>query len=481
VLPLPSPDARHVLSRFTYGVSEEVVADLYSFGDGAAATTAWFEKQLQPESIPDDYAASIRSWWPHLWWSPKKQWEEDQRGGMQGWQFQDDFIRWTIVNRMYSKRQLLEVMTEFWSNLLHVPAPLGKTFPQRVAYDGTIRVHALGRFEDLLVAAVLHPAMLCYLDNATSTCDAPNENLGREVLELHSVGHEAGITQDDVIGSTRILTGWRVDTRTTWEGYYSTEDHYVGPVKVFDFTDPNDSPDGRALTKRYLRWLARHPQTSRRIAERLAIRFVSDTPSDTLIADLAKVFRSSGTDIKATLRALIAHPEFKAAKQSKARTPSDDLINSYRVLQIGMDPPKRATDAAARILISAKVMGQKPFDWPAPNGFPETSEAWSSASRVLGSWLVHRQLSLASVPASGVHFRPIEEWFPQLPCRFDAFVSHVAGAVLAMPAPKRLIKAAAQACGVATDEIVRPDSVVAQGRFRLLMLALLDTPEHMSR
>jgi uncharacterized protein (DUF1800 family) len=416
-----------------------------------------------------------------VWWSPQKQWEEDQRGGLQGWEIQDDFIRWSIVNRIYSKRQLLEVMTEFWSNLLHVPAPLGKAFPQRAAYETTIRSNALGRYDDLLVAAILHPAMLCYLDNATSTCDAPNENLGREVLELHTVGDEAGITQDDVIGSTRILTGWRVDSRTTWERYYSPDDHYVGPVKVFDFADPNDSPDGRAVTERYLRWLASHPQTARRVAERLAIRFVSDTPSDTLIADLASAFRSSGTDIKATLRALIAHPEFKAARQSKVRTPSDDLINSYRVMQIEMDRPKQVTDAANSILVSAKVMGQKPFDWPAPDGFPETSEAWSSASRILGSWLVHRQLTVGNVPSTGVHFRPLEEWLPELPCRFDALVTHVGAALLAMTVSPTLIQAAAQACGADSDEIIQPDSVVVQGRFRLLMLALLDTPEHMSR
>ena len=100
----------------------------------------------------------------------------------------DDYARWVLMRRMTSKRQLLEVMTEFWENHLHVAAVRRRAVQHRVDYGNTIRKHALGRFDEMLLATTTHPAMLIYLDAAESTKEHPNENLGRELLELHTVG-----------------------------------------------------------------------------------------------------------------------------------------------------------------------------------------------------------------------------------------------------------------------------------------------------
>jgi uncharacterized protein (DUF1800 family) len=244
----------------------------------------------------------------------------------QGWEVSTDFQRWTMMRRIFSQRQLLEVMTDFWSNLLHVAAPHDKAWPWRLRYDTTIRVHALGRFEDLLHAAITHPAMGCYLDNASSTRDALNENLGRELLELHTVGLDGGYTEDDVRSSAMMLTGYRVDVRGSYRAAYAPVDHHRGLLRIMDFADLNADADGRAATRRYLRHLARHPATARRIAHRLCVQFVSDEPSAALVTTVAAAFTAAGTAIVPTLRALIATPEFATPSARRSaplrRTPS---------------------------------------------------------------------------------------------------------------------------------------------------------------
>lgn len=476
-LPVPSTEDRHLLSRFSFGVTPDLVAD----ADAAGGARAWFDEQLD-DPPPDGAAEDMADWWPHLWWSAEDLADADNGGDISSHEVQSDFARWTLLRRIYSKRQVLEVMADMWSNLLHVPAPLSKSFPHRMSYDTAIRDNALGRFDDLLIAADLHPAMLCYLDNARSSAEAPNENLGRELLELHTVGSESGFTEDDVHDSTMILTGWMVDMFQTWEPYYSPEDHYVGRVTVMDFTDKNDSTDGEKLTEDYLRWLAQHESTADRVCRRLAVRFVSDDPSDGLVSDLAKVFVDSGTDIKETLRALVDHPEFEAAVGLKVRTPSEDTVNTYRVTGVEIDPPEGVTgEASEAILGLSEDMGQRPFDWERPDGFPDVADAWSSASRVLGSWKVHRNAAVGNFPQIGITYLPTEEWLPDLPAPFSTVVDHVSRRILAREASDAIIDAAATAADASPDEEVTSDSGVVLHRFAQVITAVLDTPEHMTR
>ena len=243
-----------------------------------------------------------------------------------------NYSRWCLLRRIYSQRQVLEVMTEFWENHLHVPVYDDGVWMYRSQYGKVIRSHALGRFDQMLVAAITHPAMGISLDNANSTKKAPNENLGRELLELHTLGR-GNYTEDDVKSSARILTGYRVDLWRTWNATYDTGSHWTGAVKVVDFTHRNSEPDGRPVAEEYLTYLARHPRTASRIARKLAVRFVSDAPSAALVAHLAKVFLDNDTEIEPMLRALVAHPEFKASAAMKVRTPTDDVVATHRVLR----------------------------------------------------------------------------------------------------------------------------------------------------
>jgi Protein of unknown function (DUF1800) len=478
--PVPTPRQRHLLSRFSYGVTPGLVRQMRRAG----GPDAWFRQQLHPPRIDDRRAAAMRSWFPHLDRSPGALWRLSKSpGGPEGWEILADFVRWTLLRRAYSNRQVLEVMTEFWSNLLHVPAPgEAKAFPHRIAYDAVIREHALGRFDELLYAAITHPAMGCYLDNARSTKRTPNENLGREVLELHTVGRLAGYTEEDVLSSARILTGWHVDLWDTWRASYRPEDHYVGEVRVMGFADANRDPDGRAVTRRYLHHLAHHPATARRIAERLAVQFVSDDPPADLVQHLKRVYLRTGTDISATLRALVAHPAFARSAGAKVRTPAQDLVATIRVLGItATRPTGRRTDLASAIIWQAEAMGEQPFHWPTPDGPPLVNDAWTSVSRMLGCWRAHLTLAGRFWPKTAMRTRRPLQWMPPLPARFDVVVDHVCRQLLARPANDALIATASLAVGIPRRERITPDHRLVTWQTPWLLQALLDTPEHMTR
>ena len=474
---VPTAADRHLLTRFSYGVTPELVDRAYAAG----GARRWFERQLTPTTIPDQRAGAMRSWFPYLDKTPQQLWAANLDGVREGWEVGADLQRWTLLRRAFSTRQVHEQMTEFWSNLLHVQAPNGKAWPFRSDYDTTVRKHALGRFDDMLVACVLHPSMGCYLDNAQSTSVDLNENLGREVLELHTVGINAGYTEAQVVHSARILTGWRVDERKTWNVYYSEADHSTGPVQVLGFSDPNGSRDGRELSGRYLRHLARHPATATRVARRLCTRFISDAPSKAVVAHVAQAFTQSGTDIKATLRALTSHPEFAASIGAKTRTPTDDAVATIRAVGVAPQRPVEFDDFANAFVFQVGNMGQQPFDWPRPDGFPDVADAWTGVSRMIGSWQAHWQLAGGYYPRGAATYRSHAQWLPTLPVTFAELVDDVSRRLLARPATAQLKRAATAYTGIQPAERISRPSDISEYRLAKLVTVVLDTPAHMSR
>ncbi|CUR61567.1 hypothetical protein NOCA1260005 [metagenome] len=278
-LQLLTPSQRHLVTRFGYGVDATLAKDVARAG----GAQAWFERQLtRPGSFPDAAADSVRRWWPDLDRKPSDLWQRQVQEVRGGWEVMADYGRWLLVRRIRTRRPVLEKLTEFWEAMLHVPVSGDAQFTWRVDYGDTIRAHALGRFDEMLVATTTHPAMLIFLSAATSTKTAPNENLGRELLELHTLG-AGNYSEDDVKASARILTGWHVDLWESWAASYVKEDHYRGRVKVKGFSDKNAKGDGRQVTKDYLRYLAHHPLTAHHVAERLATKFVRDDPPQALV------------------------------------------------------------------------------------------------------------------------------------------------------------------------------------------------------
>jgi uncharacterized protein (DUF1800 family) len=203
-----------------------------------------------------------------------------------------------------------------------------------------IRAHALGKFSDMLRASAKHPAMLTYLNNAESTKDNPNENYGRELLELHTVGLDAGYTEDEMRTSALILTGLGVhwyDEVDDGTFHYDAENHYTGSVKVLGWSSKNASAsNGLTVALDYVDYLAHHPSTARRISTKLCQRFVSDTPPAALVDEMAATYRHNDTAIAPVLRVLFNSNAFHAAKGQKVLRPMQDVISTLRIL--GIEP-----------------------------------------------------------------------------------------------------------------------------------------------
>jgi len=334
----------------------------------------------------------------------------------------------------------------------------------------------------MLVAAITHPAMGISLDNASSTKRAPNENLGRELLELHTVGR-GNYTEDDVKNSARILTGYRVDRWKTWNARYDTASHWTGPVTVMGFTHANAAADGRPVAEAYLTYLAHQPATARRLARKLATRFVSDTPSDALVNHLADVYLANDTAIIPVLKALVAHPEFAAAGP-KVRTPTDDVIATYRALDVTVKRPVDDNSTANSMLWHTQAIGQTPFEWARPDGPPESGAAWSAASRMLASFQVHYSMAGGWWPKKDAVYHPLKDWVPLADgdsMRFDALVEHLSRRILCRAASKRVTDACCLTTGLAADTKITTGHQLVKWGMPTLLTTLLDSPEHMSR
>lgn len=466
---------RHLALRFSYGLTPDLRRDVHALG-----ASTWFERQLSPRKISDGKADDLGAWWPSLDRTPLDLWQRTQSEVEPGWQVMEDYARWVLMRRITSKRQLLEVMTEFWENHLHVPVDADGVFTHRVPYGKALRSGALGKFSDLLFTATTHPAMGIYLNNAESTAAAPNENLGRELLELHTVGR-GNYSENDVKDSARILTGWRVDVWKTFAAKYSPEDHATGAVKVLGFKDSNKSGDGRKLTRRYTDYLATHPKTAERIARRLAVKFVRDDPPQSLVNALAKVYLKHDTAIVPVLEALVASPVFKASRGTKVRDPGEDVVATWRALQVKVRKPVSQESGAEAILWQTSDLGARPFSWSRPDGAPITNAAWASTGRMTGSWRMHYAMAGGWWPRNELHYKPPKNWLPGNKVRFDDLVEHLSQQLLSRPATKQLTEACCQALGVKQSTRIDKEHAVVQWQMPLLLTTLLDSPAHMTR
>ncbi|HXW26900.1 MAG TPA: DUF1800 family protein [Xanthobacteraceae bacterium] len=275
-----------------------------------------------------------------------------------------------------------ERLVWFWSNHFCVSADKGQVRALAGAYEReAIRAHVLGRFADMLVAVESHPAMLVYLDNARSIGPDSiagrnqnkglNENLAREILELHTLGVRTVYTQTDVTNFAKVITGWTVvpprqDPARGGEFTFNARMHEPGDQTVIGRIYPDGEIDqGRAV----LADLARHPATAQHIAIKLARAFVTDAPPPALVERLAKRFRDTDGNLKELARTLVSAPEAWAAPREKLKPPGVWFVAALRAT--GVTPPD------IRPVIQAQNMLGEPL-WrpPAPKGFPDDSAAW---------------------------------------------------------------------------------------------------------
>ncbi|GAB3238924.1 DUF1800 domain-containing protein [Kineosporia babensis] len=360
-----------LIGRATYGRTAASDRSIERLG-----ASAWLERQLRPAKIKDPKGQAVDAQFPDLKWSIAQ-----ARAGLEvgSWDLMMDVCTHHLGRALFSSRELFEVMVDFWSNHLNIACPGGDVWDTRHRYQiDVIRKHALGTFEDLLLASAFHPAMLTFLDGTNSSKEAPNENYAREVLELHTVGVNGGYTEKDIQRSALLLTGW-----TFWDGKrkYEPQRHHTGRIKAFGFSIANaDAAKGPVAQRKYLRHLARHPKTARNIATKLATHFVSDSPPKSLIDSLAKVYTKHGTAIGPVLRALFTSPEFAASSGEKIRRPMEQVVASARVLGV-----KNGSNAKALtdMYYIVKDAGHGPLGWSMPNGYADRASAWQSPAGAL--------------------------------------------------------------------------------------------------
>lgn len=366
------------------------------------------------------------------------------------------FVSQKILRATYSNNQLREVLTDFWFNHFNVSLTKPDCAMYIPAYErDVIRPNVFGKFDNLLISTAKSPAMLFYLDNFSSQANAfeqqqnmmgmmenrvgndknklaaleklkkskkaqgLNENYAREVMELHTLGVDGGYTQTDVTQAARVLTGWTINPtdKDGYGGVFQKMIDKVGKDKleekgfVFDgdflfAQNRHDTGDKIVLGKKFsnngykegvelLEMLAHHPSTAKFIATKIAVRFVNDNPSKTLIDKMTKTFLSKDGDIKQILLTMVAAPEFwsKDALRGKTKSPFELAISSVRSLDADLVQPYQLYGWINK-------MGQKMYYYQAPTGFPDRAQYWINTGALLNR--MNFGLALASQKIPGI-------------------------------------------------------------------------------
>ena len=316
-----------------------------------------------------------------------------------------------VLRAILSERQLQEVMTDFWYNHFNVDIRKEATQWYTPTYErDVIRAHALGRFRDLLLATAQHPAMLFYLDNWSSigpdsfAAGRPNqkkqqrglnENYGREVMELHTVGVNGGYSQADVTNLAKILTGWTIDQPQQGGGFvFDPRKHEPGAKQWFG---QKVSEDGYVEGQRALEWLAAQPQTAHFISYKMAQRFVADDPPEELVDRMAKTYLSTDGDIKEVLRTMVHSPEFNSQKyyRVKVKTPLEFVASVFRATDTNPSNPGALVGVIGR-------MGEPLYQMQPPTGYSTTADRWMNSAALVDR--LNFSLQFANSKVGGIKF-----------------------------------------------------------------------------
>jgi len=282
-----------------------------------------------------------------------------------------------VLRAVMSRRQLAEVLVDFWMNHFNVTAgSSGRTKYDISPYDRiALRPHVLDDFETLLVADAKSPAMGDYLDNRRNWAGLINENYSRELLELHTVSVTGPYTETDVVELARCLTGWLENYANAVDGFaYDPDLHDQGAKTVMGVSIPANGGMNDGLTM--LDFLAHHPDTARFIARKLIVRLLSESPPQRLVDEAAGVFLGTGGDLRAVVESIVMSPEFLTFPQyrkSKVKRPLHFFASSIRAL--GADPTGFNTN---NIRNRVAQLGEDLYEAGPPTGYPDVSAYWIS-------------------------------------------------------------------------------------------------------
>jgi uncharacterized protein (DUF1800 family) len=420
----------HALNRLGFGPRPGQVELIEKTG-----LENWIQAQLHPENIGDPVADARLAEFPALRLSAAELLDQyppqdvaakrlgmkvdeyqkhlqdlaKQPGGTNTLPFKDqneivnDVMEAKMIRAVYSERQLEEQLSDFWFNHFNIFIYKDTDRWYLIPYErDAIRPHALGKFRDLLEAIAKSPAMLFYLDNSSSADPHAfdrmkqhpvrtrpgeklpplgpkrglNENYGRELMELHTLGVDGGYKQEDVIEVARAFTGWTiVSPRENPVFYFDRRIHDPDPKRVLG---KNIKGGGIKDAEQVLDLVVKNQHTARHISLQLAEHFVSDDPPPTLVARMAKTFEKSKGDIRAVMTTMIYSPEFwsRAAFRAKVKTPFELVVSTTRALGADVDQPLQLAQWVSRI-------GEPLYQCLTPNGYSDKAVAWVSTGALL--------------------------------------------------------------------------------------------------
>ncbi len=393
----------------------------------------------------------------------------------------DDLRQGKVFRALYSSKQLEEVLVDFWFNHFNVFEGKQSVRPVLADYErNAIRPHVLGHFKDLLLATAQHPAMLYYLDNWESLAPGAfeigpfagppnqmaqqmqrqarglNENYGRELMELHTLGVDGGYTQQDVIDVARCFTGWTIrQPNTKPEFVFAGFMHDSGEKTILGhkIAAGGGIEDGMQV----IDILARHPATARFISRQLAQRFVADDPPQALVNRMAATFTKTNGDLRAVLELMFASPEFlsEAAWQAKVKSPLEMMVSAARAL----DSTVVDTNTLVQLISS---LGEPLYGKVEPTGFPNTTDAWLNTANLMGR--MNFAVQLASARIAGIT--------PKLPEGTDA--AAIARQLLSREPTPELLAAL-------REGLARRDPKSPQGNPQLVSGLVLGSPDFQKR
>ncbi|MEM7482696.1 MAG: DUF1800 domain-containing protein [Acidobacteriota bacterium] len=516
---VPSPPSAGVIaySRLAFGPRPgEIDAFNALAGTDPARLQAWVDQQLDPASLDDSHIDNriAASGFTTLGKTVTQLWTEHAIAQDIPW---DEVIRplretelVTFLRAIYSRRQLFEVMVDFWHNHFNVYAHEWPFAPMWVHSDrDAIRAHAFGNFRQMIEAVARTPAMLHYLDNAENSFEDANENYARELLELHGLGAEhyfgnipqgavprdaqnrpRGFVEDDVVAAARCLTGWTVSDRSwdpeignSGEFLYYDPWHDHDPKHLLGIDLPgNQAPmkDGHDLFD----LIAGHPGTARHVAGKIARRLLGDVPPASVVDAAAAVFAaqiSAPDQLAQVIRTIVLSPEFLQTWGDKVKRPFEIAVGAFRATT-GDIPFLRGDDATNWFYWEYYQTGQPLFGWHPPNGYPDFKSAWNTTAPRVMSWRLANMLIQVN-DGENEYFEFLSQMPPDVRSA-EAIVTFWTERMLGRPTPPsehtKLVEFMAQGHNPSFDLPLDTDEGT-QIRLRALIALILQSPSFLWR
>ncbi|MEM8924680.1 MAG: DUF1800 domain-containing protein [Actinomycetota bacterium] len=379
-----------MISRLTFGATPELQAAVEAQG-----VAAWIEDQLSKTGPDPSVDGRFEDFVGFGGGTHRDMWIRYSEQGHRHEQAETTLSQ--VLRARHSDHQLYEMMCQLWNDHFSVYW-IGSDRMEHLSFsfqEWVIRPHAMTNFRDLLKATAASPAMLAYLDNDRSEGNKSiNENYGRELLELHTLGIKPDDTQvyneADVLAASQVMSGWWLDRNFGNEDFlrvhFRDDLAYEGPISLLNgaWTRGNIAPADGADSM--LDFLAMHPSTAEHVAYKICRRFVADQPPASLVQSAAQVYLANDTAIVPVLRHVFTSAEFAASEGQKFRRPFEVLVAMFRALHIDA-PPSPFHPAKGWVMHDFLfASGNQPGTWETPDGFPDNTVFWLTTLGLLNRW-----------------------------------------------------------------------------------------------